>query len=369
MKILDRYIIRQFLTSFLFGLVAAILIFVIANMIEMLDDFIDHNVPTRVVFEYYFFFIPEIIKYMIPVAVLISALFITGRLSSQNELAAIKSSGISLYRLLISFMSVTFIICIGSVIFNSWVVPYANQKKLNIERIYLNKSQAVNLRYNIIFQEGKTRIISIRYFNPQATSAQDVSIQDFSEKDLINLRRRYDATRMQWIPSSIDNEETNKGTWILLKGTTRIFTDTSQILWQFDSLRVGKLNLTPTDIEKKQKTPDEMNFTELLEFIENQKRAGQDVARWLVELNFKIAFPFASIIMVLFAVPFASNRPRSGVAVGFGIALAVSFIYLIFMKTSQVFGYNGDLNPMFTAWMANIIFLIAGLINLYRVQK
>jgi lipopolysaccharide export system permease protein len=73
--------------------------------------------------------------------------------------------------------------------------------------------------------------------------------------------------------------------------------------------------------------------------------------------------------MVLFGGPFAASRPRTGAALGFGIATAVTFIYLGFMKASQVFGYNGDLNPLFTAWLANIIFLAAGIANLLRVPK
>jgi lipopolysaccharide export system permease protein len=172
---------------------------------------------------------------------------------------------------------------------------------------------------------------------------------------------------MQWIQPLGDDAQ--KGSWVLLNGTTRSFNDTTQTIVRFDSLKVGKLALTPTDIEKKQHTPDEMNYTDLREFIENQKRAGQDVARWLVEYHFKLAFPFASIIMVLFGVPFATSRPRTGAALGFGIALAVAFIYLIFMKASQVFGYNGDLNPLLTAWLSNLIFLVAGIVNLFRVQK
>jgi lipopolysaccharide export system permease protein len=197
--------------------------------------------------------------------------------------------------------------------------------------------------------------------------ARQVSIQDFDNKDLTVLRQRYDAIRMQWIQQGGD--EPQKGSWFLVNGTARIFRDSTQTLSSFDSLKVGRLALTPADMEKKQQTPDEMNYTDLREFIENQKRAGQDVARWLVEYHFKLAFPFASIIMVLFGVPFASSKPRTGVALGFGIALAVSFIYLIFMKTSQVFGYNGDLDPFLTAWLANFIFLIAGIVNLFKVQK
>ncbi len=367
MKIIDRYIVRQFLVSFFFGLIAFILIFVIANMMENLDDFIDVHAPLKVIVEYYIAFIPEIIKFMTPMAVLLAALFITGRLSSQNELSAIKSTGTSLYRIMAPFLIVSLMISLTSIFFNGWIVPYANQKKFYIERMHLNRSVTTNNRYNILFQEGLRRIVSINYYDPQAKCARQVSIQDFDTNDMTILRQRFDALQMQWIQPLGD--DALKGSWVLLNGTTQCFIDTAQTLVRFDSLKVGKLALTPIDIEKKQRTPDEMNYTDLREFIENQKRAGQDVARWLVEYHFKLAFPFASIIMVLFGVPFASSRPRTGAALGFGIALAVSFIYLIFMKASQVFGYNGDLDPLLTAWLSNLIFLVAGIVNLFRVQK
>jgi len=367
MKILDRYIVRQFLVSFFFGLLAFILIFVIANMMENLDDFIDANAPTRVIIEYYIAFIPEIIKFMVPMAVLLAALFITGRLSSQNELSAIKSTGTSLYRIMTPFLAVALAISLISVFFNGWVVPYANQKKFYIERMHLNRSIVMNDRYNILFQEGRRRIVSINYYDTQVKCAQHVSIQDFDSTDMTILRHRYDALQMQWVQPKESDGKT--GYWMLLNGTTRSFVDTAQTLMQFDSLKVGKLTLTPAEIEKKQRTPDEMNYTDLRKFIENQKLAGQNVARWLVEYHFKLAFPFASVIMVLFGVPFASSRPRTGAALGFGIALAVAFIYLIFMKASQVFGYNGDLDPLLTAWLSNLIFLVAGIVNLFRVQK
>jgi lipopolysaccharide export system permease protein len=112
-----------------------------------------------------------------------------------------------------------------------------------------------------------------------------------------------------------------------------------------------------------------MDYPELKEFIESQRAAGQDVSRWMVDFHSKIAFPFASVIVVLFGVPFASIKRRSGLALEFGMCVAVTFLYLAFMKTSNVFGYNGDLNPLLTAWLANLIFLVLGLSNLLRVPK
>jgi lipopolysaccharide export system permease protein len=367
MNILDRYIARQFLISFLFGLLAFIFIFIIIDMMEKLDDFIDANAPTGVIVEYYVTSVPEIVKLMIPVAVLLAALFVTGRLSSQNELAAIKSSGISLYRMMAPFLFITFFICLASIYLNGWIVPYANQKKFYIERTHLHRSDAATVRYNILFQESRTRIVSLNYYDTQGKCARQVSIQDFDDNDITILRHRYDAQQMQWVGSGIGDQQ--KGNWMLLNGTTRSFVDSTQSLRTFDSLEVGQLSLSPSDIEKKQRTPDEMDYNDLGDFIKNQQRTGQDVARWLVEYHFKLAFPFASIIMILFGVPFASSRPRTGAAVGFGIATAVTFIYLGFMKASQVFGYNGDLDPLLTAWLANLIFLAVGIINLFRVQK
>lgn len=336
-------------------------------MMENLDDFIDAKVPANVIAEYYIAYTPDIIKFMIPMAVLLAALFITGRLSSQNELSAIKSTGISLYRMMAPFLAVALIISVLSVFFNGWVVPFANQKKIYIERTYLNRSIMANEKSDILFQEGRRRIVSIRYFDQKTNCARHVSIQDFNENDMTVLQQRYDAQQMQWIQSQENSTQT--GNWLLLNGKRRTFSDTSHSLVLFDSLEIGKLVLTPEDIEKKQRTPDEMNYTDLGDFIESQKLAGQNVARWLVEYHFKIAFPFASIIMILFGVPFASSRPRTGAALGLGIALAAAFVYMIFMKASQVFGYNGDLNPLLTAWLANLIFLAAGIINLFRIQK
>ena len=369
MKILDRYIVRQFVVSILFGLIAFLMIFVLVDAMEHLDDFIDAHAPVQTVVEYYIAFMPEIIKLMTPVAVLLGSLFVIGRLSTNSELTAMKSSGISLYRILVPFLVIAFIISFASVYLNGWVVPKANAKKYYIERTVLNRGDNAANRMNIFFQEGPRRVVSLNYFDPHTNIASHVSIQDFADSDMTVMVRRFDAPQMKWIGPTTDSPKKPVPGWTLLHGATREFDDSSQHLAFFDSLTVGKLSLTPTDIEKKQLKPDEMDYGELKEFIQNQERAGQDVSRWLVDFHSKVSFPFASVIMVLFGVPFASARPRSGLALGFGISTAVTFIYLAFMKVSQVIGYNGDVNPLLTAWLANLIFLAAGVVNMIRVRK
>ncbi|MCX7984146.1 MAG: LptF/LptG family permease [Bacteroidetes bacterium] len=365
MKHIDRYITKQFLTSFAFGLLAFLLLFIIIDMMEKLDDFIDANVPTNIVIHYYVVFSPEILKLMTPVATLLAALFVTGRLSGHNELAAMKASGISLYRYMAPFFLIATLICAFSIYFNGWIVPYANQKRLYIERTYLHQNVKQLYRFNLFFQVTPTTVVTVHYYDTQRKIASSATVIELAHADSPTIVRRYDAQHMVWN----DLPHTGEGQWILKKVVKQEFLPSTVHYSVLDSINVGNLSLTPYDIEKKQLTPDEMDLQDLREFIANQERIGQDVARWLVEYHFKIAFPFASIIMILFGVPFASSRPRTGAALGFGIAVAVTFIYLGFMKASQVFGYNGDLNPVVTAWLGNCIFLVAGIINLLRVQK
>jgi lipopolysaccharide export system permease protein len=367
--IFDRYIVRQFLATVFFGLLSFLLIFLVIDMMEKLDDFIDASAPFQTIVQYYLAFMPEIIKLMTPVAMLLGALFVVGRMSNQNELPALKSSGLSLYRFLLPFIVVAMIVSLLSIYFNGWVVPYANQKKTAIERTHLHPSLGSRNTLPLFFQDGRTRLVSINYYEGVNRVGYRVSVEEFSDTNATVLHRRYDARQMEWARTGGSSGDTTREGWVLIKGTVREFEGDGQHITAFDRLPLGRLSISPTDIEKKQRKPDEMNYTELKEFIDNQERAGQDVSRWMVDYHGKIAFPFASVIVVLFGVPFASTKRRGGLAIDFGVCVAVTFIYLGFMKTSQVFGYNGDLNPLFTAWLANLLFLVLAIINLIRVQK
>ncbi len=359
--LLDRYIIRQFLVTALFSLVAVLIVFIVIDAMEKLDDFIDRQAGWGVIARYYFFFIPEIIKLIIPVAMLLASLFVTARMSAQNELTAMKASGVSLYRIMMPYVLVALIISVASVYFNGWVVPSANKKKFAIERFYLHKDVISASGANIYVQDSPTRILSLGYFDDSRNLASRVSIQDFSLTDRTVMVGRVDAVSMQWDSTARE--------WNLNSGTRRWFDEKGERIQEFETQSAGMLHFDPDDLRKKQEKPDEMDYYTLQQFIENQQRAGQDVARWLVDFYSKISFPFASVIVVLFGVPFASIRRRGGVGVQLGISLLVCFVYLILMKVSQVFGYNGDISPLLTAWAANIFFFIGAVFVILRVQK
>ncbi len=361
MKKFDRYALRQFVVTCLFSLAAFTAIFLVIDLMENLDDFIDKAAPAGIILTYYIYFMPEIIKLMLPVGVLLSALFTTGRLSAHNELIALKSGGVSLYRFMAPFIVLAVGLSAFAIWFNGWVVPATNQKKFSIARSYFHKYLENTSKANIFIQDSRDRILSIGIYDDLRSTAIRVSIQEFDPADPSVMSARYDAFEMRWNPGP--------GNWTLLSGTERKFTPGGEIQTAFQEKTLPAMKFSPDDVRKKQQKPDEMDYNELGDFIDHQRSAGQDVSRWLVDYYGKIAFPFANLIVVIFGIPFAAIKRRSGLGVEFGIALAICFLYMIFMKVSQAFGYNGDMDPLLTAWLANLIFLLGGGLTLWYVPK
>lgn len=359
MKIIDKYLIRQFVQTILFGILAFTLIFVVIDAIENLDDFIDQGVPGSIILHYYFVFTPEIIKLITPVSVLFAALFTAGKTANLSELTAIKASGVSLYRFMAPFIITTILVSCISVYFAGYLVPMANQTKINIERTYLKRGFTF-AGSNIFFQDQRTRIVGISYFDNNANQATRVTIQDFSINDITQMTSRIDATSMIY--------DSVKTKWVAIRGVKRTFDNAGQTDFYFDSLDIKDLNFIPDDLLKKQQKPEEMNLSELDELIDNQKRAGNDPTSTLIEYHSRLAFPAASLVVVLFGLPISANKRKGGLAVQVGINILVTFIYLVFMKISQAFGKNGALDPFVTAWAANFIFLAGAVYNIFRVK-
>jgi len=360
MKLIDKYLIKQFLQTIFFGILAFTLIFVVIDMMENLDDFIDQNVPGRIIIHYYIVFAPEIIRLMTPVSVLFAALFTAGKSANLSELTAIKASGVSLTRFMAPFIITTILISGFSVYFSGYLVPLANKTKVGIEREFLKKG----INYtgsNLFFQDNKTRIVNIAYFDNFRNIANHVSIQEFSPENLTQMTTRIDAQTMAY-----DSVTHN---WTANNGLKRTFKNESQSVDYFKNLKLDYLRFTANDLNSKQQKPEEMNLSELKKLINSQQRAGNDPTSTLIEYYSRFSFPMASIIIVLFGLPISANKRKGGLAVQIGINILVTFIYLVFMKVSQAFGKNGAMNPIITAWFANFVFLAAALINIPRIKQ
>ncbi len=361
MKKLDLYIIKQFVSAILFAMIAFAAIFVLVDLMEHLDDFLDHGVGLMLIARYYLVFTPEILTLITPVAVLLACLFTAGRMSNQNEIIVIKSSGVDIYRLLLPFLLVSVVICAVMVYFNQWIVPRANHEKYRIEKIYLQQHNEGWWKYNIFMLDSRNRVVTIGYFDDYNNTAEKVSVQEFADTNLTYLAKRYDAASMKY--------DTATHNWVLSRVIERTFEGQKETFQTFATLPLKEISFKPSDLEEKELNPKDMNFDQLKRFIELQRKSGNDVSRYEVDYYSKVSFPFAAIIVVFFGVPLSARKKRSGLALEFGISILVSFVYLLVIKISQVLGYDGLVSPLLTAWLANIAFFIAGMYNTARVAR
>lgn len=358
MLLIHRYIIKQFLNTLIFSLIALCAIFVIVNLLENLDDFLDAKASLQVVVLYYVNFLPEIIKLLTPVGVLISALFTVGRLSNLNEITAMKSGGMSLYRIMFPYLLLCLMLSLGQLYFNGWIVPKANIAKTKLETKYLGETAGGPI-FNFYYRDTPNRTVIMSYFDAEKKIANGVSIDEFSGTKSPRLVKRISGNTMRW-----DNK---KNIWVLARVISREFVGDRVINTRLDSLEI-KINVSGDQIVQLQKKPEQMTFDEMKEYIEVLRRGGKDVKKMEIEYYAAYAFPYANIIVILFAIPFSSVKKKNGLAIQIAAAMIVSFIYLIFTKLGQSVGYNANMSPILSGWLANIVFLIIGLGVLFRTK-
>jgi lipopolysaccharide export system permease protein len=358
MFILDIYIIKKFFGTLIFAVIAFIVIFMIVDLIENLDKFLDMQVERIIIIKYYFLYVPYIVSLTLPVGMLLSSLFAVGQMTRYNELIAMKSAGISLYRILASLFVVGLLISVSAIFFAEFVVAKTNSIRLDIYREKVKKIPKTisQKRSNIYLQESKNRKVIINYYDGEKNVAYRVHIQDFSGNALV---QRIDAPTMVW----------ESGRWTLEKGVKRKFNGDIEEVEKFDKLSLVNFSFKPTDLFDVQKKPEEMNYMELKEFTDRLQAIGGSTKRWIVDLNMKISYHFANFIIVLFGAPLASSKRRSGAALGVAISLIICFIYFGFVRAGQILGYNGIIPPVFSAWMGNFFFLSIGIYILIKAKK
>lgn len=357
-KILTRYLVRQFTAVFLLCLGAVLAIYVVVDLIENLDGFIDRKVPWIQVFLYYLYYIPYMLFLILPVATMLATVFSVGNMARHNELVAMKALGISLYQLTSILLVLGFIVSAAGFLLAEGVVIQTNRKKAVVESEYLKTQpqRTRNVFRNLQLQEPPDKVISIGVYNKRKETARNVRIETFDQNTLV---QRIDAPEMIW----------KDGRWEIQSGYRRRFIGEREMASPIDTAMRLAFQFQPRDVLLAQSTPDEMTLFELRRFIERIRQSGQEVHRWMTDFHMRAAFPFANLFIVLLSTPLAYNRRKRSLTIGFGIALMIIFFYFGLIKLGQTMGHNGSLPPLLAAWIGNGVAGAAGIVNLIAVRK
>jgi len=358
MRILDRYLLREFLLYLALGLLGFIVIFIVVDLIEKMDVFLDHRAPWTLVAQYFVNLAPDVVVKMLPVALLLATFLALGQLNKFGELTAMRAAGLSLTRILAPVLAIAALASIVSLLFGEFVVPSATRAREQIfeERIQHLQRSAPTERADVTYLGRGGRIWVMGLYLVNEKRMHEVSLQEFKQGV---LSRRIDAAEATWDGSR----------WVFVSGYVRTFQNGKESAEAFERMAIGGLGERPDDFAKEGHRPEEMNWFELRSYVERLRASGARVENYLVDLHLKLAFPLVNVIVVLIGASVATRLRMQSAALGFGLSVAISFLYYAFMRTGQALGHNGALPPYAAAWLGDFVFGAVGLVMIADAQR
>jgi lipopolysaccharide export system permease protein len=359
LRLFDRYVLSGFVRFLLFALASAAAIFVVVDLIEHLDSFIDKKVPFVIVLQYYAYFLPYIIYLVLPVAALLSALFTVGNMSRTHELTAAKASGVGLYRILLHLLCVGLILTAANFFFGETIVPASNRESQGLYRQYVRGGSSQQAGPGRIYLRNRPgELVRIDRYDSKTHTAYKLDWESFDGQ---TMTRRLSTREAVWKDSA----------WVVESGYLWTFRGDSASMKPVRNQVFGSLGFSPSDLVVKEVkiSPEEMGLWQLRQYIATLQTLGGNTQRWNVDIAFKIAMPFTCAIVILLGVPIAAQYRRSGMALSIGMGLLISFLYFAIQQIGRVMAYNGEVSPALAAWAGNVAFILVGIFLYARVRK
>ncbi len=360
MKIITRYILKEFLKPFIMALLFFSVVILIIQVFNDMKLIMDHKPGIFLAIKYFSLQIPELLIRIIPLAVLFAVLFALGGLAKTNELLAMRAGGVHIFMVAIPLFFCGLTVCLISVVFDEIVVPKTSRMMHHAKIVEIEKQPEASLatyRQNISLRGADNQIYHLGSFDGTTQTMKDVLVLEFDSG--VHLKSRIDAKSAKY----------ESGRWVFYDGYFRAFNDSdSEVTAEPFDRRPFDLPEKPSDFLKEQKEAGELNLAELITYIRQLKRNGSDCHKELVILHKKLAFPFGCVILAILGVPWGWSMGKySGVIFSLGICILVAFFYLGGMQIGEELGYSGFLTPFFSMWTMNIIFAIGG--PLLLIQK
>lgn len=358
-KKIDKYIIRKFLTTFVFALLLIILIVIIFDISEKIDKFVANEAPLKaIVFDYYLNFIPYFANMFSPLFVFITVIFFTSKMAQNSEIVAILSCGISYRRMMVPYMFSATIIAAVSLVLNLYVIPDSNKTRLDFENQYI-KTRFKSVGRNVHYQIAPGEFVYVESFASWNNTAYRFTLENVKDNKLVS---KISAE------SAVYDKDTEK--WKLKKYVIRTYNDDLT-----DKIRTGAqldtvLNLTVNDFYRLNKTIETYNYDELEKCIEMQKLRGDaDVKYSLIEKHNRFSMPFSAFILTIMGVSLSSRKKRGGIGWNIGIGIGLAFTYILFQRFSQMFVFTDTLPPGIAIWLPNILYAVVTAFLYSKAQK
>jgi len=351
-RLLDRYIMSRFVR--IMGIVTGglVMVFCVVRFIEVVDDVIEHKSGVMPAINFVLFSIPQLLFWVIPMAVLVTAMMTINLMARGNELTVLLAGGTSLQRVSVGILAVALLASALSFTLNEYIVPYANREVERIwhEEVNQKKKKSKFARHRMWYKGVGNRIYNIAYIDQRPPQPVIKGITIFEFDDNLKIKHILQAESAYFL----------EGKWYFENVDFKRITAEGP-----RSEMVGRLVLTleetPDDFIKLRPNPDEMSYRELGDYIEELKSAGYSYQQYQTDLANKIAMPAISLIIALIAIPLGAMAGKSGKLVGLGAAIGIAGLFFVIHSSFISFGHSGRIPDFLAAWAANIFFGTVGL--------
>lgn len=370
MLIIQRLYIKEFLKALLILGLGISVVFSIIGLIDKIDDFMPHKPPFSLLLKYMLLSIPKYTQYFLPMAILLSSLFIFAQAIKRNEIVAIKTAAGKMKNILIPFVAMGVIFTFFAFVLGEVIVPTTSKRLHAIKNKIIKKEKGVTFKEGTLYMRGKDgSIVRISLYLPDKNISKGISIFKFNQE---GLKERIDAETAEWEGntwklSDVTLHDMAKGKTTAIKEMTYPAIESPKI-FQEDMWKV-----------------EEMTMMELLKYQKRLSEAGFKNIKLSVDISARLSYPLINLFMLLLGISlsiggdfveqrvlqiFSSQKIKEG-TVGSGIiaaslGLLISLIYWISYSLFLSLGYAGTIPPIIAPWIVPLIF---GAVSVYLYSQ
>lgn len=354
-KLIDWYIIKKYLGTFVFTMAIFAVVIVIFDISEKLDDFLKHDAPlSKIVFEYYAGLIPFYLNSLSPLINFIAVIFFTAKMADQTEIVPILSGGMSFNRFLWPYFVSSFIIFFVTLVFNLFIIPQTNRLKVDFENVYVNPKED-NTRMFTHMRLDNNTYVYVENFDNNAKTGYKFTLEKFKGDEmtekLVADNISWDSVKLEWKIQNFSVRTINGLKEKMDKGIEKHM----------------KLDMRPVDFEIYDNIFEAMSMRELNKRLEKERIRGTGyIVNMELEKYKRFVYPTSAFVLTLMGVSLASRKVRGGIGLPLGIGIFLSFAYIIFIQFSTMFALKGGLPPIIAVFIPNLIF---GSLGIYLAIK
>jgi len=355
LKILDWYILKRYLLTFLMMLLLFVPIGITVDLAEKVGKMLENDVPFGEVAYYYLDFTVYFANLLFPLFLFLSVIWFTSKLANNTEIVAFLSSGVSFSRFLRPYIIGATIVASFALFLGMYLAPIASQGFNEFKFKYLRKNRKVQQTRDVYQQINDNDYIYVSNFIPRNKSGQNFTYEHFEGNE---MKYKIFASNIRYTEEDSTYQLTNYMKRSFSNGIETVERENRKQL----DLPFELEDLTPVQYAAETKS-----YGDLLKFIAAEKRRGSpNIGRYEVVKLRKWSIPVSIFILTIIAVAVSSVKRRGGMGVNLAVGIAIAMIYVFFDKVFGVMAEQSNFSALVAVWFPNVIF---GILAIYLLQN